>query len=210
MFDEDHDLTRAGQLLRETFPWVLTGAHVFSLTPGGRRVALGFVGDDEVPVRTITGFRDVARHYGDPAYVTVLVDDGEVPAEELAAVAWSLQCLDTTELAVVAPVASRYLESALPPGTYLQVERRYVPVRAVDPWPLPAPTPAPPPPRRVRPERSGKPWDADEEARLEALIREGTALADIAKALGRTRGGVTARIAQMAIRQGTRPAVPSG
>jgi hypothetical protein len=151
----------------------------------------------------------------------LLVDDGERPAEELGAAAWALKWLRPERIVVATPLASRWLEAALPPEAEVVALRRYTPVRDElfvyqddeDRFERTERLPAsePPPRRHPRPPRTGRPWDAEEEARLDALVREGMPLPEIATALGRTRGGVSSRIAQLAIKRGalSPPAMPA-
>lgn len=54
-----------------------------------------------------------------------------------------------------------------------------------------------PRPRRDVPPNAGKPWDAQDDARLESAYREGTDLKQLAQQLGRTPFGVETRLVKL-------------
>ncbi len=206
------DRSEAGRWLRDRVLGVLEleAAVVVVLTDGGAEVAAALVGPGG-SIRRIESFAGVGRLPLD-AELVLLVDDGERSPEELAAVAWALLAARPRELAVVVPVASRWLEAALPVEVRVHTARRYTPsaielfLYAEDERRFEGLDLAPPRERRPLPARTGRPWEAEEEERLDALVSEGLPVPDIAERLGRTRGGVVARIARRAIERGARAA----
>lgn len=186
-------------------------AVVVALSDGGQEVAEALVGPGG-RIHRVESFVAVGRLPLEPALV-ILVDDGERAPEELGAVAWALLAIRPRELVVVVPVASRWLEAALPLEVRVHVGRRYTPtwseafLYADDQRRFEEHLERGFGARRERrplPPRTGRPWDPAEEEQLDALVKEGVAVADIAERLGRTRGGVESRIARRAVERGAR------
>src|SRR5689334_20474304 len=89
-------------------------ALVVAPSRGGREVADALVepGQEVRGVDTLAAIAELPDACG---RVVLLVDDGERPAEELGAAAWALKWIRPERIVVVTPVASRWLEAALPP-----------------------------------------------------------------------------------------------
>jgi hypothetical protein len=189
----------AGRELRATMD-LPGGALVAVLGPGGAELAGGLTAPEEPDPYVLDGFGAVARLAGGDPPVVLIADDGTASPEEVAAAAWSLMALRPVRMLVAAPTASRYLEALLPPRCEVHALRRYVPV---PPGTAPPPGSARPARRRPLPERAGRPWSTEEEDRLTALVRDRTSLTEIAATLGRTRGAISRRIAELAVRDGS-------